>query len=82
MSPWRQPDKKKISPCPPASTTLASFNIFNCSGVFANASLPRSIADAKTLLKSGSVRITRWVPLAIPLATDKIVPSTGCVTAR
>ena len=73
--------RNSISPCPPESTTPASFSTGSKSGVWANTSSPYSIISAHTSsrLRPESTRNAAFS--AIPFATVRIVPSFGFMTA-
>ena len=70
-----------IRPCPPESTTPASFNTGSISGVLLSVSCPaRMILRMNSSMVSGpSARLT--ASSSMPRATVRIVPSAGFMTA-
>ena len=68
-------------PCPPESTTPASLRTGSISGVFARTSLPYSSICSTKAVISSSVPRSMSALSAIPLATVRIVPSLGFITA-
>ena len=77
----RIPFRMYTSPCPPASTTPAFFSTGSCSGVWASAS--SAYWMIRSHISSGSMVSVRAVRLfsAATLATVRMVPSVGFITA-
>ena len=69
------------SPCPPESTTPASFNTGSISGVFERTSSAYSMIRVKAFSISVIDSATCAALSETPLATVRIVPSFGFITA-
>ena len=70
-----------MRPCPPESTTPASFSTGSISGVFASTSSPYATTFSSIVMRSSSVTESSVMRSAMPFATVRIVPSFGFITA-
>ena len=75
------PSKIYSSPLPPASTTPACFNTGSISGVCARTLCPSSIMPFRNTSISSVSSASLTAASAQPLATVRIVPSLGFITA-
>ena len=69
------------SPCPPESTTPASFSTGSISGVFASTASASSITRRANSSTSSTLSESSAALSAAPFATVRIVPSFGFITA-
>ena len=77
----KAPSRTTIRPCPPESTTPASFSTGSISGVFARTLRPSSSTSSRNVCRSSASSASSSALSATPLATVRIVPSLGFITA-